>query len=302
MLNLTAQNIPDGFVADVTLDRARSLDPLEVYENAIAMIKDYGATMRWETEGFRRNDMSLRGTHVEIMFRSLATPRVRTNGFQIGHVLLAIYQAVNTMAEESAFCNAKVTVSLHGQRVGSVGITKILYAPEISAANQTSNSSGINALDTDVQTIGEPSSSPTLTTRTNPYDFPEIVDPSDHDFKLTYNFDGPTLPYLSVLSAVLDAMVTIARPGPFDTCEEFHAYGIPGTNVMIYVSAFEQAKFPLRYGYISRALTLVWDILMRQGGEWKEISFEMWFSGEPFAIGFVTNLRAGVDGGEVGEE
>ena len=83
------------------------------------------------------------------------------------------------MAEELAFCNARVTVSMQGQRVGIITITKIFYAPDELTS------------ETDFLAIAHTNISSAMTKRTNPYGFLEIMDSEDPRFKVMYNFNGP---------------------------------------------------------------------------------------------------------------
>lgn len=264
--------------------------------NAIVGIKELAMTFAWDYDNFGRADTIAKGTNVGLSFRTFAQPRGKRSTFQIGHVILSIYKAVNLMVVQSAFCNAEVTVSLHGQRLGIVTISKRLFAPSMVTGNSTDFMLRIPDKENqdDVTLPTRPNGVPaTMSRRTNPYNFPEIVDPEDPLFKITYNFNGPPIPRDHVLSAMLDAMVTIAKVGPETRCHSLDARGFSGSNTMMHVSPYEP-RSP-SYGSAARALTLVWDNVMRKQNNWAEVSFDIWHGDSPIATGFVMATKAGMD-------
>lgn len=291
--HLTAPAFPPHFAADVTLDRTKPLDPLEVYETAISAISNLGQAVPWDYDGFKRADASSPGTHIELMFRSLTTPQSR-NRLQAGHIVLGMYQAVNLMARESIFCEAYVTLSSYRQRVGKVSFSRKVHGTALVGGNLTE----ITSVATDASTKNGDSRDDTngkksaSKKRSNPYDFPQIIDPDDPNLKLTYNFNGPAINRDDVLSATLDAMATIAKPGPVNECPRLDAYSVSG-GVVIHITPFDASTVLFTCGKVGRALTLIWDNIMLQQNRWAEISFELWYGKEPFAMGFVSDFGRG---------
>lgn len=271
--------------------------------NAIVGIKELGMTLPWDYDDLGRADTFGKGSSIELTFRRFVLPRGVKYKFRIGHVILSIYKAVNLMAAESAFCNAEVTVALHGQRVGIVTISKRLYAPGFIVGNRTDvvlKTTNEQGQDDGVPPTGGIETPARLSRRTNPYGFPEIIEPGDPLFKITYNFNGPPIPKEHVLSAMLDAMVSIAKLGGLTRFDSLDAYGNSGSNTMIHVSRYEDPSNPIRYNSVARALTLIWDNLMRGHDIWAEVSFDVWYGTTPFATGFVMTMKTGTDSPAIG--
>ena len=74
-LNLSVPGYPDGLTADVTFDRSKPLESIEVDEIAIMVIADLGRDLPWNFEGFTRTDTFLKDSLVELTFRSVVVPR-----------------------------------------------------------------------------------------------------------------------------------------------------------------------------------------------------------------------------------
>lgn len=137
--SLGNQEFPGGLVAEVTLDRTKPLDSLEVYSTAIMYIQNIGRKLPWEFEGLpSRADSKLSETQVELSVRSLAMARTR-HKLQIGHVILSLYKTVNMMVDESVFRNANIMISIYGQRIRKIAFATLLHMAGITEVNHTSS-------------------------------------------------------------------------------------------------------------------------------------------------------------------
>ncbi len=115
---------------------------------AISAISNLGQTVPWEYEGFKSTDASLGGTHIKMMFQSLTSPRSR-NKLQASHVILGMYKALKLIAQESAFSEAYVILSLYGQRIGKVSFSRRVHGTASVAKNYTE----ITSVATDLLTL-----------------------------------------------------------------------------------------------------------------------------------------------------
>lgn len=231
-----------------------------------------------------RTDTSREGSNIELMFRTLVTPRMR-HKMRAGYIVLGIQKAINMMAQEPFFCEASIALSFRGQRVGKITITRRLRAgaPTISATNDTKRPSLINNGPNYVN-----SSIVAFEKRTNPYNDPEMHDPHDRMFKITYDIQRDLMSKEEVSSAVLDAMVIIAKPGPLEVCDDLRANSVIG-GARIWVTGFNNPSMPLIYGWVSKALNMIWIILMVRRDRWYEINFLLWYDEKPVGIGYFYN-------------
>ena len=288
--NLTTQQFPDSYVADVSLDRTKSLDSLQVYLTAVNAVRGYGTNLPWEHEVSAGATLNLKACNVDLSFRRITTRQSRQR-LQVGHVVLGIYKAVNTMAEEGVFCNTNVIISIRGERVGKVIFERRFSVGETNTRNYT-----------DATPVCEDFTKPGLDIFSGPKgtnftaikQSGEIIDDEDPNFRLTYNFNGPAIPPQDVFSATLDAGVTIARTGLFEVVESLSSESHVGVG-RIRVYHFDSSKILLSIASISKALQLLVEDVMLPQIRFSEVSFEIWRNEEPFATGFVANSRAKTD-------
>ena len=256
------------------------MDTVQVYRNAITYVQNLGK-LPWTQTAQRSADATLAGTDVVLHIESFTTARSKLK-FQVGHVILGIYNAIGVLAEVSGFCVTNTTIYIGDQMLGRILITKqvssVLQLP--SASDRASNNSETpNAIPTNLIS----SSSSSLSARSL-----QITDPTDPSFKLTYDFDGPGMKKEDILAAALDGMVKIARFPPTDNATDLHAYSYSG-KCIIYFTPFEEgAPVPMSYASLRQALRLIWNDVMWMQSTWGEISFTMFRNEVHFALGFVT--------------
>lgn len=289
IFNLTASSLPPGLDVDVVLERTKPLDFLDIYRSIITAIQKIGAEIPWEHEVTGRTDTSLEGSNIDLMFRTLVTPRMR-HEMQAGYIILGLQKAVNMMAQESVFCEASVKLSFRSQRVGKITITRRLHAPGLPAEaptiSATKDMEKPSSIGSNMKSIK--SSIVALGKRANPYDDPELYDRRDRRFKITYQLQSDPMPKEGVLSAVLDAMVMIAQKGYLEVCTDLHAHSLTG-GAKIWVTYFGNTSKPLRFGWVSKALTMIWETLMVRDNNWYEVNFLMWYDEKPLGIGYFYN-------------
>ena len=197
------------------------------------------------------------------------------------------------MYSESSFCEANIILSMRGELIGKIAFTRRPSATAVGGStNRTSKATRWRAADVAVTNTSVPAvSSKPLGARA------EIMDPLNPRFKLTYEFQGTSIARNDVLSASLDAMVTVAKHAlePFDSLEATSTPGPAGSDCIILIDKQSGNPEVIRFSpKIGRALVLIWRDIMLEQDRWGGILFDVLWDGKLVAFGLVGSLNPSV--------
>lgn len=186
------------------------------------------------------------------------------------------------MATEDVYCEAHVILKMYNERIGKISYTRRLWDPTTAnAINNTSNVSTANFIVANSSTsavsqqLGAPS---------------EWIDPMNPDLKLTYEWNGGSIPRNEVLSALLDAMVIVAK-NAIDQFESLEAHSTPD-NCILLLDRSPRAKGPLRCApKVGRVMLLLGEHIFRPNDRWGDMTFDVRWDNELLVFGLVGNLN-----------
>ena len=257
-----------------------------MYNSTIYKVAEFwGNAQLWWRSFKGRIDWSLEGTHIDLMMRNTETRRSRQH-LDVGHVILGLYEAVNTMATEGAFCEANVIISLYRERIGKISFTRRrLAANATTLYNSTSQA-------LKYVTVDGIATNASITTKAKQIGAEsEFTDPVNPQLQIRYEFQGPSIPRNDVLSMILDAMLTISYHAvePFQSLE---ATSTPESNCILLMSKVPESQESVGYApKLGRVLLLIMEYIMLGQNRWGDVTFEVVWKGNPIVNGAFASLN-----------
>ena len=195
-------------------------------------------------------------------------------GLQPGHVILALYESVLAMySRRPGFYSVVVTVHLQGRYIGRA----LMIAPYASQTMFDSQNRTILGDD-----MFKHTSSVTA-------DSGVFVDPEDSRFRISWTFDGRSVPAQEIFSAVLDGIMTIAQYGIDVPCAYVTGVSFSG-NVAFHVGRVDGQG--LLCGQMSRVFLAIphWIIMIER--KFTEMDFTLEYAGRKIATGYIFKVSS----------
>ena len=274
-----------GFEARLFFDTNPSLDLVEVYSNAIntmawLAVSDYSGPLASPTR------LCPQGYREELIFSPW--PPQSESRLQVKHVVQAVHEAGFALAAKPITVPGSVPrlyamMLLDGQQIGFMR-WQHRSDPVAGGANGTvtltdaANLTGVLQLAHRVEPTGLEDTSGV------------IVDPVDPRFEFSYSVLERDADLPNIFTAFLDVLATAATNDALDTCDVVNAVSFSGDFA---VNVHETSVTSQLYWIsVIQALRLLWERVIIQDRNFKEIDFKILYDGTVIGAGFTLSFAA----------